>query len=155
MKKFKILSLFMFLILFINGCTLINPKYINFSTKPNNHYYTDQLNKKILNNESFTISVFDTNLYKEIQVSNDDSSIIENFIKSLVTSDYIDESVSDKEPFRLKITFKDSKFLIKVFNNATVSISPWDGNYAEDFISMKDVPLRYNLYDFCNYIENK
>lgn len=155
MKKLRFILIIMLLAVSLSGCALQEPKYINFSTKPNNHYYTDELHKKILNNEPFTLYVFDTNLYKSIDVSSDENDIIENFIRSLISENYLDETVTTKEPFRLKIVFKDSKFLIKVFDNNTISVAPWDGTYKEDVISMKEVPLGYNLYDFCNHIENK
>ena len=94
-------------------------------------------------------------LYKEIEVPNDENPIIENFISSIIHDNYSDEQINIKEPFRLKIVFNDDKYLIKIFNDSFVSISPWDGNYKEDVISIKDLPLRYNLFDFCNYIANK
>lgn len=156
MKKFNLI--FIILLLFINliGCDLQDPKYINFSVKPNNHYYIDQIKSKIMNNEKITLYVFDTNLYKEIEVPKDETSIVEDFISSMTSENYSDELPNSKEPFRIKITF-DSKdqYLIKIYNDSFISISPWDGNYKEDVISMKGLPLRYNLFDFCNHIANK
>lgn len=155
MKKLNFILAIIFIMVSLSGCALQDPKYINLSTKPNNHYYTDEIHKKILNNESFKLYVFNTNLYKSLEVSSDENIIIENFIQSLVSDNYLDENVESKEPYRIKIVFKDTKFLIKVFNNNIISISPWDGNYKEDVISIKDLPLAYNLYDFCTHIENK
>lgn len=155
MKKLNLILLIIFIVVCLNGCTLQDPKYINISSKPNNHYYTDQIHKKILDNENFSLYVFNTNLYKSIQVPSDENNIIENFIESLISENYLDENIKDKEPYRIKLVFKDSKFLIKVFNNSTISVAPWDGNYKEDIISIKDLPLAYNLYDFCTHIENK
>ena len=155
MKKLNLIFITLILLFTLNGCNVQNPKYINFSTKPNNHYYTDELKNKILNNENFTLYVFDTNLYKEIEVPSDENPIIENFISSLIDDNYSDEQINIKEPYRIKIVFNDDKYLIKVFDNSIISISPWDGNYKEDIISIKDLPLRYNLFDFCNHIANK
>lgn len=155
MKKLNFILAIIFIMVSLSGCALQDPKYINLSTKPNNHYYTDEIHRKILNNESFKLYVFNTNLYKSLEVSSDENIIIENFIQSLVSDNYLDENVESKEPYKIKIVFKDAKFLIKVFNNSTISISPWDGNYKEDVISIKDLPLAYNLYDFCTHIENK
>ncbi len=155
MKKFYFIFIILLLLFTLNGCTFENPKYINFSTKPNNHYYTDELKNKILNNKKFTLYVFDTNLYKELEVPIEENPILENFISSLTDDNYSDEKIDIKEPFRLKIVFDDNKYLIKIFNNSVVSIYPWDGNYKEDIISIKDLPLRYNLFDFCNHITNK
>ena len=155
MKKLNFIFIILFLFFTLNGCYFQNPKYINFSTKPSNHYYTDELENKILNNETFTLFVFDTNLYKEIEVPSEENPIIENFISALVDDNYSDEKIDIKEPFRLKIVFNDDKYLIKIYNDSIISVSPWDGNYKQDVISMKDLPLRYNLFDFCNHIENK
>ncbi|MDO5518583.1 MAG: DUF4883 family protein, partial [Clostridium sp.] len=107
------------------------------------------------NNDTFTLYVFDTNLYKEIPVESSENAIIENFLNSLTEDDYLNEPIKDKEPFRIKIVFKDEKYLLRVYNESLVSISPWDGTYKEDTISMENLPLRYNLIDFCNHIENK
>ena len=155
LKRLNLFFLTLILMLSLNGCTVKNVQYINFSTKPNNHYYTDELKNRILNNENFTLSVFDTNLYKEIDVPIDENPIIENFISSLVNDNYSAEPIDVKESFRIKIVFSDNKYLIKIFNDSIISISPWDGNYKEDIISIKDLPLRYNLFDFCNHIANK
>ena len=155
LKKIKIIFIIVILLFTLNGCSFQNPKYINLSSKPSNHYYTDELENKILNNETFTLYVFDTNLYKEIEVSSEENTIIENFISALVDDNYSDDPIDINESFRLKIVFNDDKYLIKIFNDSIVSISPWDGNYKEDVISIKDLPLRYNLFDFCNHIANK
>ena len=155
MKKLNLIFIILLLLSTLNGCTFQNPKYINFSTKPNNHYYTDELKNKILNNETFALYVFDTNIYKEIEVPSEENLIIENFISSITSDNYFDDQIDIKEPFRLKIVFNDDKYLIKVFNDSIISISPWDGNYKEDVISIKGLPLGYNLFDFCNHITNK
>jgi len=155
LKKFNLIFITLLLLFTLNGCITENPKYINFSAKPNNHYYTDQLKNKILTDENFTLYVFDTNLYKEIEASKEENPIINNFISCLVSDNYFNEQISTKESFRIKIVFNDDKYLIKVFNNSIASISPWDGNYKEDIVSVKELPLRYNLLDFCNHIANK
>ena len=155
LKKLNFIFIIVLLLFTLNGCSFQDPKYINFSTKPSNHYYTDELENRILNNESFTLYVFDTNLYKEIEVPSEENDIIENFISALVDDNYSEDQIDIEEPFRLKVVFNDDKYLINVFNDSTVSISPWDGNYKEDIISIKDLPLRYNLFDFCNHIANK
>lgn len=155
MKNLRYISILLLLLFSLSGCNIQDPKYISFSTKPNNHYYTDELRNKILSNEKFTLYVFDTNLYKEIEVPSEENSIFENFTNALTNDNYMDDKVDIKEPFRLKVVFKNDKYLIKVFNDSVVSISPWDGNYKEDIVSIKNLPLRYNLYDFCKHIQNK
>lgn len=144
------------LCIYLLGCNLQDPKYINFSVKPNNHYYIDEIKNEILNNNKCSVYIFDTNLYKEIEVPSDEISIINDFISSLTSENYSDEAATIKEPFRIKMVFDDkNQYLIKVFNDSVISVSPWDGIYKEDVISMKNVPLRYNLLDFCNHIANK
>ena len=155
LKKLNFIFIIVLLLFTLNGCSFQDPKYINLSTKPSNHYYTDELENRILNNENFTLYVFDTNLYKEIEVPSEENDIIENFISALVDDNYSEDQIDIEEPFRLKVVFNDDKYLINVFNDSIVSISPWDGNYKEDVISIKDMPLRYNLLDFCNHIANK
>lgn len=155
-KKF-LLPLLLLLVLSLNGCISQNSKYINFTSKPNNHYYTDELKNKILNNEKFSLSVFDTNLYKEIPVNKDEFVIIDNFLTSISSDNYLqyDSKPDAKEIYRITISFDDFKYLIRVYDSSIVAISPWDGNYQEDLISMENIPLRYNLLDFCNHIQNK
>lgn len=155
MKRFSLIVITSLLLFTLNSCSIENPKYINFSTKPNSHYYTDQLENKILNNDNFILYVFDTNLYKEIEVSKEENLIIKNFLSSLISENYTDGEINTKEIYRIKVVFSDDKYLIKVFDNSTISISPWDGTYKEDIILIKDFPLRYNLLDFCNHISNK
>lgn len=155
MKRFISIVITLLLLFTLTSCGVENPKYINFSTKPNNHYYTDQLENKILTDENFTLYVFDTNLYKEIEVSKEENPILKNFISSLSLDNYFDNEIKNKEIYRIKVVFNDDKYLISIFDNSTVSIFPWDGNYKEDIISIKDLPLRYNLLDFCNHICNK
>lgn len=154
-KLISIFTLFLFSFCIIS-CNMQDAKYINLSTKPNNHYYTDQLSKKILENQDFNVYIFDTNLYKEILIEPENNSIIENFLTSLSSEDFISEKTNTKETYRLKIVFNDnSKYVIKVFNSTLATLSPWDGNYDEDIISMKNLPLRYNLLDFCTHVQNK
>ncbi|WP_460280346.1 DUF4883 family protein [Clostridium sp. CTA-5] len=158
MRKLRLSLLIILISILLSGCDLFGPKYINFSEKPNNHYYTDQLHKKILNNENFSLYVFDKNLYKEIKVTNDDEiTIIENFINSLIDNNYLNESeiLNTSESFRIKIVFKDETFLIKVFNSNVITLSPWDGKFKEDIISMDSLPIGYNLYDFCTHIASR
>lgn len=155
MKRFISIVITLLLLFTLTSCGVENPKYINFSTKPNNHYYTDQLENKILTDENFTLYVFDTNLYKEIEVSKEENPILKNFISSLALDNYFNNEIKNKEIYRIKVVFNDDKYLISIFDNSTVSIFPWDGNYKEDIISIKDLPLRYNLLDFCNHICNK
>lgn len=157
MKKLIVILLILLNTTIMMGCSLSNAKYINFSKKPNNHYYTEQLTKKVLNNEEFSLYVFDKNLYKEIKVTDDEKLIVENFLNSLITDNYLETSdaINEREPFRIKVIFKDNIFLIKVFNSNLITLSPWDGNYTEDIVSMENLPIGYNLFNFCIHTESK
>lgn len=155
MKKLNFIFIILILSFTLIGCNFENPRYINFSMKPNNHYYVDKIKNRILNSDKYTLYIFDTNLYKEVEVSPEDDDIIEDFISSLTNETYSDEKIDIKEPFRLKIIFDNNdKYLIKVFNDSTISVAPWDGIYKEDIISIKNLPLKYNLFDFCNHVLN-
>ena len=158
MFKKVLLPLLIILVFSLNGCISQNPKYINFTSKPSNHFYTDELKNKVLNNENFSLSVFDTNLYKDIKVDKDETIIIDNFLNSITDADYLpyESKPESREAFRLIVSFNDdNKFLIRVYDSSIIAISPWDGNYEEDIVSMSNLPLHYNLMDFCTHIQNK
>lgn len=158
MFKKVLLPLLIILVFNLNGCISQNPKYINFTSKPNNHYYTDELKNKILNNENFSLSVFDTNLYKDIKVNKGETIIIDSFLNSITEADYLpyESKPKSREAFRLIVSFDDhNKFLIRVYDSSIIAVSPWDGNFEEDIVSMSSLPLHYNLMDFCTHIQNK
>lgn len=158
MFKKVLLPLLIILVFSLNGCISQNPKYINFTSKPSNHYYTDELKNKVLNNENFSLSVFDTNLYKDIKVNKDETIIIDSFLNSITEADYLpyESKPQSKEAFRLIVSFNDdTKFLIRIYDSSIIAVSPWDGNFEEDIISMSSLPLHYNLMDFCTHIQNK
>lgn len=112
MKKFIAILLILLNSIVMMSCSLSDAKYINLSKKPNNHYYTDLLTNKVLNNEDFSLYVFDKNLYKEIKVNDDEEVMVENFLNSLITDNYLNNSdlINEREPFRIKVVFKDNIF---------------------------------------------
>lgn len=156
MKKLKLLIIFL-VICMLQGCSFNDPKYIHFGSKTDSAFYTKEVYSKILNNENFTMVLFNNNLYKNISIDSSENDVIKNFISSLSENNYPDEKVPDEtEPYEIRIEFTDgSKYVINVYNNELVSLYPWDGNYEEDVISMEGVPIHYNLYDFCIHIENQ
>ncbi|MBE6050337.1 MAG: hypothetical protein E7214_06670 [Clostridium sp.] len=156
MKKFNILCILL-LIFLLQGCAFDDPKYLHLSEKNDISLYTKEIKSKLKNKEIFSLELFDTNLYKNIDISTDENDILDNFIISLTNEDFrAEELPTDKEPFQIRVTFKDgSKFIIKVFNDKLISINPWDGNYKEDIISMEGLPIHYNLYDFCKHIQKE
>ena len=156
LKKLNILIILLCIFL-LPGCAFDDPKYLHLSEKNDIALYTKELKTKLQNKEIFSLELFDTNLYKDISISNEENSILNNFVTSLSTENFKEEDIpADREPFQIRVTFKDgSKFIIKVFNDKIISINPWDGNYKEDIISMEGLPIHYNLYDFCKHIQNE
>lgn len=155
MKKLKSF-IAIILVLFLSGCGLNDPKYISLSKKDGNDYYTKELKSKIIQDNNFSVTVFDTNLYKDLKVDDIDKQIIKEFLKSTTSENFNEPSsdVGEDEVYRIIITCGDDKYQLKVFSENLVILSPWDGNYAPDFINFQDIPKRYNLLDFCNYIKN-
>lgn len=155
MKRLKFIML-LFLIIILQGCGLDDPKYIHLKNKDTSNFYTNEVYEKILNDEDFSLDVFNTNMYKKIPVSDIENKIIENFINSLSIEDYKEGDIpTEIEPYQIRINFSDAKYIIKVYNSNLVTLYPWDGNFEEDIISMDNVPIHYNLHDFCKYIENE
>lgn len=153
MKKLSLLTAFILCFL-LSGCIIHDPRYINFSKKPSNNYYTNELIKEFNANTDYSIYIFDTNLYKNLKVDSATQNIVSKFTVSLKSDNFLSQVQNEqKESYRLKIVFPDQKvYLIKIFNNENVTIAPWDGIYSEDFVNMKNIPLEYNLYDFCNHV---
>lgn len=156
MKKLKFIFIVLLIVL-LPGCSLSDPKYPHLENKASVDFYTKEMYAKILSDDDFSIRLFDTNYYKYINVPDVENSILENFIHSLSNESYENVDIpEDKEPYQLRVEFKDgTKYVIKVFNDEMCTLNPWDGNFEEDVISMESVPIHYNLYDFCKYIENQ
>ncbi|MGL4772923.1 MAG: DUF4883 family protein [Clostridium sp.] len=154
MKKFYFI-LAIISILFLGGCGLNDAKYITLTDKPSADYYTKEIHSKILSGDEYSITVFDTNLYKDIKVDSSEKYVIEEFLNSLSTQNFteVSEPQNEKEPYRIILNFSGTKYQLKVFNANSTTISPWDGKYKADSINFKDIPQRYNLFDFCEYIK--
>lgn len=155
--KTKKLIIFIIFSLFLIGCDINNPKYINLKKKESIDYYSNEIYFKILNNEDYTLTMFDTDISKNTLIDKEEQVIIENFLSSLTSSNYLKNSddISNKEAFHLIIEFDDSKYIFNVYDENLVTVYPWDGVFPEDIITSENVPLRYNLYDFCNHIKNR
>ena len=156
MKKLKIL--FTLLIIFmLQGCGLTAPKYPHLGSKKDPAYYSKEIYSKILDNEEFTMVLFNNNLYKDISIDSSENDIVKEFFSSISEANYENqETPKETEPYEIRIEFSDGeKYVINVYNNNLVTLYPWDGNYPEDVISMEGVPVHYNLFDFCLHIENQ
>lgn len=154
MKKITILVLIL-IILNIQGCNNLRPQYPHLESKPNISYYTNMLYSQIENNDNYKLEILNTNLYKTYNIKDKDKEIIKNLLNNIPNENYTKKKLPTNEAYRIKIYINNETYLIKVFSNELISISPWDGNYEEDIINMKNVPKRYNLYDYCVYIEDK
>lgn len=152
----KYLKLFLVLIIvcLIPGCSMKqNPEYISLKTKPNTHFYTGEIYNKISKGESYTLKVFDMDVYKYFDVNIEIHSIVIEFIDSLKESSFnieIDDKLTPR--YKLIIEFNDGKYIINAYNDKELSVYPWDGTFPEDTISMEGVSDYYNVYKFCEYI---
>ncbi|MGL4729974.1 MAG: DUF4883 family protein [Clostridium sp.] len=154
MKKLYLL-LAILSIMLLSGCGLNDAKYISITDKTSDDYYTKELYSKLLSGNEYSIVVFDTNLYKDIKVDDTDKYVVEEFFKSLSKENFNTSTTypQEKEPYRIIITFDDIKYQIKVYSADNVFLAPWDGKFKPDNINFKNVPQRYNLFDFCEYIK--
>ena len=50
--------------LFLTSCSFNEPKYINLKKKESINYYSNEVYFKILNNEKYTLTMFDTDVSK-------------------------------------------------------------------------------------------
>ncbi|MGL5379927.1 DUF4883 family protein [Clostridium sp.] len=154
MKRYlKLIFLFLF-ILILPGCGLSSPEYIIPKSKPSTHYYTNEIYKKLKNQEAYNIKIFDLDVYKYYDVDSEEHSIMLEFIESLNDKNFEASIEEDLKPrYKLIIEFEDSKYLINAYNESLISIYPWDGVYKEDVLSLEGVPDYYNVFKFCEYID--
>ena len=155
LKHIKVVILIILITLF-SGCSLNTAEYIHIKKKPSLDYYCNEIYNKLLENQDYSLEIFDTNVYKTISLDDNEKIIIKDFFSSLSNNSYKKyKDIKKLEPYEIRIIFKDSKYIIKIFDNETISVFPWDGVYEEDIVNMSSVPIRYNLYDYCNYIKNR
>ena len=154
MKKYFITFIFILLIILLPGCNFNKAQYIRPNNKPTINYYTKEIHERLGKNESYKLKIFDLNVYKYYNVTEEEHSILPEFIESLSEKNYnatIDSNLSPQ--YKLMIEFSDGKYIINIYDDKLISIYPWDGVYEEDVISMEGVSDYYNLYKFCEYIK--
>ncbi|WP_244833111.1 DUF4883 family protein [Clostridium sp. BJN0001] len=154
MKKLIIFICSFFIFILFSSCAIPNIYTIN--TKPSPNYYYTNLSSKI-SNTSFDVSIIDTNFYKNVNLTDEYKDMFKNFISYINIQDITEDSTKtfNKEAYRIHVKFSDgSKYLIKVIDKETILLNPEDGRYSEDIISMKNIPVRYNLYDLCTNLLN-
>lgn len=141
---------FIFLALILIGSIFFSANLYLNRKKPNNYYYTNLLAKNLTLNKNYEVRVLDTNFYKTEHLAKEDIDLIEKFLKELRKPNFISKPVSLDEKPKYKIFFNfpenKEKFVINIYDSEYISIQPWDGEFMMDYISMKNIPLRYNLY---------
>lgn len=154
MKKYFITFILILLIVLLPGCNINTAQYIRPNAKPNINYYTNEIHERLNNKEPYNIKIFDLDIYKYYNVSQEEHSILPEFIDSLNEKNYDAEVEKELTPqYKLIIEFSDAKYIINAYNDKLISLYPWDGIYEEDVISMEEVSDYYNLYKFCEYIK--
>ena len=156
MKYIKFILLIL-LISILPRCTFNDPKYLNLKETTNIYYYSNEVYKNLKKDKKFTLKVFDVNYYQEYTVSPEDYDILLSFLESLNMDNYNNDiDISEKTiSYKLIVEFEDSKYLFNAYDNNTVTLFPWDGNFAEDIITMDGVSEHNNIYSFCLYVINK
>lgn len=134
------------------SCTFSDAN-LSFNSKPSNHFYTERLFNSLGESKEFLSTLYETNLHKESSLDKDDMDVLINFFSSLNADDFIDDPYGiDKVPcYKIFININSVKYVINVYDSDFVSIYPWDGNKPMDFISMNNIPVAYNLYNFSKY----
>lgn len=153
---FKYIKMFTLIILvtLFSGCSLENP--FN-KEKPNLNYYTYELSNLISDN-SFEIHVLDRNVYRNIAVTSEDLSILDDLLKNIKNSNYLLEKPKDlpnKPIYTLFITSEKEKMVLDVYGDNLISIYPWDGKYEKDYLTLEDIPNAFKMEQFCEYIFEK
>ena len=157
-KKLTAIILILFITLGLTGCSS-DLKFIFKKEKLSYNFYTDQLINSYIKNPPLEVYVFDVNMYKQINLSQDQNFDILKFVNSLkpeYCNPDIKNSIEDKKSiYKVFISFADTKYAINIYDENYISISPWDGSLDKDYVDMKDIPLSLNLYGLCKYyVEN-
>lgn len=153
----KLLSSFFIILIcsfMLMGCVKEIPLDLLNKNKPNNFYYTNILAKNITLEKNYKCIVMESNFFKEKELSNENKIIIENFLKLLNKKNFTNKPKDlPKNPtYKIFFKFKDSKYIINIYNEKYISVYPFDGKYPMDYIYIYDIPAAYNLLNLCNYI---
>lgn len=121
--------------------------------KPTDYYYTNLLAKNFALQSTYRIHIVDTAFYKDKVVSKDDLQTVKNFVKSIKTSYFIKKPVNlpTKPLYKIYVKFAKDTYIINVYDEKYISVYPWDGVYAMDYIDMSSIYHAYNLYYLCKY----
>ena len=146
MRYYKFMFPLILLIFLFSSCSSPVNKQ-----KKYNYYYTNEVSKHLTLDKKISGTVIDTNFYKEIELSKDSITTIENFIRNLKKENFIDlpKGLPNKPKYKFYLNFDKEKYIINVYTEKYISIYPWDGDYTMDYIDMTGVYLNYNLYGLC------
>ncbi|MBU5454413.1 DUF4883 family protein [Caproiciproducens sp. MSJ-32] len=154
MKKFVCYIIILIIPLFFISCNINSAQYSKTKSKPTPDYYTNEIYKKILNNEEYKLKVFDMDFYVSYDVNKEEHSILPEFFDAIDTENFkTDIDLPSSPKYKLIVEFSDFKYIINIYDEELISVYPWDGIYKEDILTMKNVPDYYNLYKFCEYIK--
>lgn len=154
MYKYIKMFTFIFFVTLFSGCTTGN---ILNKEKPSLSYYTYELSN-LISNDSLEIHVLDRNIYRNISVSKEDKSILNDLLKNIKDSNILSEKPVDlpnKSIYTLFITTHKEKMVLDVYGDDLISIYPWDGKYEKDYLSLDNIPNAFKMEQFCEYVFEK
>ena len=93
---------------------------------------------------------------KEVIVDNEDVRIIDDLLKSLKDSNFINEEALPNKPlYKIFIDLNSEKYVIDIYGDDLITLYPWDSDVRKDYLSLKDIPNSFKLEPFCQYVFNK
>ena len=75
LKHIKVVILIILITLF-SGCSLNTAEYIHIKKKPSLDYYCNEIYNKLLENQDYSLEIFDTNVYTTISLDDNEKIII-------------------------------------------------------------------------------
>ena len=95
-------------------------------------------------------------IYSEVIVDNEDVRIIDDLLKSLKDSNFINEEALPNKPlYKIFIDLNSEKYVIDIYGDDLITLYPWDSDVRKDYLSLKDIPNSFKLEPFCQYVFNK
>ena len=156
--KFKVFIILIITIL-ISSCSY---KVINrfYNLKPSKNYYTSKLIRDIIYNNDIEMSCIETNFYKRFNLNSNERGEIIRFIALLKDEFFLGtEQIVDmkeiekiKPLYKLTIDVNKNKYCIEILDENFIKIFNWDGNYVEDYIIIKNLPMGENLFYYLKYL---
>lgn len=148
MKKYSILFLSLAIAFILSGCSISFTK-----TKPNKNYYTTDFSASVLNQKDIKSVMYETSLYKQRKLSQEDYYAINKFFTYVKTSYFINKpkDIPKYPKYKLFFTTNKKEYVMEIYNEKYISVFPWDGYYPKDYIDISKVPVYYNLFNLCKY----